>query len=86
MCSGKGDYSDGAILCDLWFANNRAAMINAMTKLCNTTKRNGLIVRVVRRLVAAGRKVTVLGDRRAQRGRGYVLTLPCSSRTPGTTS
>lgn len=50
--------------CNIGFANSRAAMINAVTKLCNSAKRNGLIVDVVRRLVAAGRKVIVLSDRR----------------------
>ena len=39
-------------------------MINAVTKLCNSAKRNCLIVDVVRRLVATGRKVIVLSDRR----------------------
>lgn len=51
--------------CRIRHANSRMAMVLALTKLCESTERNSIIVEVVHYLVAAKRRVIVLSDRRS---------------------
>ena len=44
---------------------NRYAMANVANKLCGDPERNTVLIRIIRNLVAEGRKVIVLSDRRA---------------------
>ena len=46
-------------------AKNRFAMANITNRLCDDGQRNAMLVRIVHDLVAKGRKVIVLSDRRA---------------------
>ena len=65
--TGKAEVSVSVVAykCYFKYIYGRAAMINVITRLCEDGERNNLIVRKVNNLVADGRKVIVLSDRRA---------------------
>ena len=65
--TGKAEVSVSVIPFKCYFKHTygRAAMINVITRLCEDAERNSLITKMVNDLVADGRKVIVLSDRRA---------------------
>ena len=64
--TGKADVSVSVVQSKCYFKHiyGRAAMINVITRLCKNAERNSMIVRTINDLVADGRKVIVLSDRR----------------------
>lgn len=65
--TGKDEVSVSVMQFKCYFKHTygRAAMINVITRLCENAERNSLIIKKINDLVADGRKVIVLSDRRA---------------------
>ena len=65
--TGKDEVSVSVVPFKCYFKHTygRAAMINVITRLCENAERNSLIIKKINDLVADGRKVIVLSDRRA---------------------
>ena len=65
--TGKAEVSVSVVPFKCYFKHTygRAAMINVITRLCEDAERNSLIAKIINDLVADGRKVIVLSDRRA---------------------
>lgn len=51
--------------CDYKYAYGKAGMARILTKLCESTERNNLLMNIIYDLVAGGRKVILLSDRRS---------------------